>query len=105
MGAGPFRLSSGDSWKTNSVNPNPLNFVIEEIEQVEMYVIAMIIYPNCTNFEGRKLVVFRGATVQEIKQMTTIDPHFYEDSKIIARFAPTHDGYKMALKACGSPRA
>lgn len=102
MGVRMFKLSGGDSWKTDPRDPIPSRFVIDEIEQVGMYVIATITYPNCTNFEGRKLVVFRDATVQEIKQLNTIDPHFYEDSKIIARFAPTHDGYKMALKACGT---
>lgn len=58
----------------------------------------MIIYPDCTNYEGKKVMIFRGSS-DELKRRTIIDPHFFEDNtSTIARFEPTESGWLVALE-------
>jgi len=63
---------------------------------VNGFLIAEVQYPNCTNFEGKKILVFKGMTIRELATLDELDPHFYEDSKLIARFVPTCEGMSMA---------
>jgi len=79
-------------------DPDPEIFRIEETLQMEDYLIAVIAYPNCTNFEGKKIIVFKDTTVEELNNMKIIDPHFLEQNKVIARFVPTDDGRFYAVK-------
>lgn len=53
-------------------------------------------YPNCTNFEGEKILVYQVLSEQELRSKTSIDPHFNEDLKSVARFQPTEIGEKLA---------
>lgn len=62
------------------------------------YILAEIVYPNCTTFEGRKLILFEGVTLNWLKRQTSIDPHFIEDGHIIARFVPTKEGRRLAMR-------
>jgi len=88
-----------DNSKSKGQNPNPFVFVIEKIVQIGRYTIAQVHYPNCTNYEGRKILLWHGHTLQNIKRLKAIDPHFSEDSFApIARFEPTIRGWKMAEK-------
>lgn len=52
-------------------------------------------YKNCTNFEGIKILVFKGQYVERI----VMDPHFSDDEESpIARFKPTVEGINLATK-------
>jgi hypothetical protein len=52
-------------------------------------------YDDCTNFEGVKIMVFKG----QYKNRIWLDPHFAENEKApIARFKPTSEGWDMAIK-------
>lgn len=78
-------------------DPNPNNFIIQEIIPLPGYTIANIVYPNCTNFEGQKLILFLGEyTLQQLRKMS-IDPHFLEktEPKVVARFRPDEEGLKL----------
>lgn len=56
-------------------------------------------YLDCTNFEGRKIMVFRGKFVCRNR----LDPHFSKDkTSPIARFRPDAVGWKMACKLADS---
>lgn len=83
-------------------NPNPTNFQIKDIGVVNNYVIVKVHYPDCTNFEGDKILVFRDTTPQEIKALPILDPHFCRDDHLspIARFIPTTEGMAMAVRFC-----
>jgi len=83
----------------NIIDPIPDKFKIIDLVQEGNYVCAEIQYPNCTNFEGTKIIVFKDATVEEVKSMALIDPHFLEGNKVFARFRPTPEG-KLASVAC-----
>lgn len=62
------------------------------------YLLAEIIYPNCPTFEGRKLILFDGVSAKWLARQTAIDPHFTEGGHIIARFAPTPEGLRLAKR-------
>lgn len=84
-------------------NPDPRNYVIKDFQQVGKYLVVLIHYPDCTNFEGKKILVFKNITIKKLRCQGIIDPHFFPDHKIcspIARFVPTPDGWQMAIRMC-----
>jgi hypothetical protein len=84
-------------------NPNPKNCCISQSIRVGRFLIVEINYPDCTNFEGKKILVYLDLTLEEFltqKNGTGIDPHFSNNPKIlspIARFVPTKEGWSMAI--------
>jgi hypothetical protein len=85
--------SNAKSYKTNPLNPDPQNFKIQKIETYvkgsDVVRFIYINYPNCTNFEGNKILIVRGSlhTTCYLNK-DQIDPHFTEDSNIIGRIKP-----------------
>lgn len=77
-------------------DPNPLRFTIEAVEHGNGYVLALVRYPDCTNHEGLKILLFHGVSVAWVRDLVKLDPHFFEGGSIVARFAPTPKGLKMA---------
>jgi len=80
-------------------NPDPANYKIIDTLTVGNILIADIQYPDCKNYEGRKILVFEGVTAKSLRGQKLIDPHFSKNSKYlspIARFEPTDRGWKMA---------
>lgn len=104
MGIG--RGSSSSNTKTvyvdvpNPLNPNPLNYNVTDIEIVGGFTIICVTYPNCTNYEGKKIIVFRGDHTIPLIKTKKLDPHFAKDSAIVARFEPTPAGLAMAKMFC-----
>ena len=86
----------------DSANPDPYNFKVIKVEKLNEYHIMEVNYPNCTNFKGNKILVFEGLSDLDIINMKSLDPHFNEDSYLIARFAPSSDGWDMAVTLCES---
>lgn len=82
--------------------PNPKNYRIEKIEQVEDNCVVKIIYPDCTNYEGRKILVFKDCLIEDIQKLDVIDPHFCRGEHLspFARFEPTIVGWLSAIKLC-----
>jgi len=81
-------------------NPDPSNFKIDYYVESESHFVVCIIYPDCTNYEGKKIMVYKGKITDLIKQKN-IDPHFSENKKYmspIARFEPTETGLQHAIK-------
>lgn len=91
------RRSAGDSYKANdpvqSTNPNPDVFDVQRVTKIGIYFLSVVVYPNCTNFEGRKILLTR----RDPRNMDRLDPHFSKDIAInaglIARFEPTEFGW------------
>lgn len=81
-------------------NPDPRRFRIDLIEQIGGHVIATITYPDATNYEGRKIVLYRDTTVAAVEAATVLDPHFCDSGHLapFARFEPTTDGWVSAAK-------
>ena len=97
MGVFGGSVSSGESYKDDSRNPNPLCFTVKSFRQIGDILIARVYYPGCVNYEGNKILVWKGLRGSELLDLKEIDPHFTENSKLIARFAPTEEGLSMAI--------
>lgn len=81
-----------------SMNPNPKNFkIMKMIELANTYV--EVFYPDAKNYEGLKVLVFKGHCAEDIMAAKELDPHFSESSlSPIARFAPTEEGKFLAMQ-------
>lgn len=80
-------------------NPKPDNYKILRHETIGECLIVEIQYLDCTNYEGRKILVFN-CKLQDLLKQKLIDPHFAENKKFIspiARFEPTEQGWSFAL--------
>jgi len=105
MGIRLFGNSCGRAYEYSQDNnvlvatdPDPAKFRIQDIEQVGVFVVAIVHYPNCTNYGGDKVLVWKNTKVSRIKAMKLIDPHFLEtDRNLIARFRPTTEGWAEAI--------
>lgn len=85
--------------KQHPLEPNPDYYRVTRVEKVGIYVIMGITYPNCTNYEGRKILVFADYP-NLFRDLLThgIDPHFYNRPwSPVARFVPTEEGWDMAI--------
>lgn len=81
-------------------NPNPKNFKILDSLHCENFLIVKVNYPDCTNYEGNKIMVYENVTLPQLKRQGTIDPHFSNNNTMynpIARFEPTTRGWAMAM--------
>ena len=100
MGCNLLRRSSDYRYYNNMsepTDPDPKLFSILKWTMYPPYTIVLIHYPNCTNYEGKKLLVYKESilTLQSLKE---IDPHFLENKiSPIARFQPTEEGWKDAV--------
>jgi hypothetical protein len=75
--------------------PNPTEWALLDKKVFSGGYVLKVRYFHCTNFEGVKVMVFRGAYRDHIY----LDPHFEPTEKSpIARFAPNDDGWRMAIE-------
>lgn len=104
MGVGP-KISTGGaygSWSINPVNPDPYRFQVLRVEAFctngRPYYVSEIHYPNCTNYEGRKILL----TVWDPRLRSMLDPHFSDDNTLLGRFVPNALGWEMACRTARS---
>lgn len=84
-------------------NPDPSNYRILQNEKIGDFLILMVNYPDCKNYEGNKILVFQYVTLSELTDQKLIDPHFSSNPLMyspIARFEPSKKGWEMATKFC-----
>lgn len=83
-------------------NPDPNNWKIVKAEEHGKFLILMMQYPDCTNYEGKKILVFENVSLINLVNQKLIDPHFFpantQYKSPIARFEPTDRGWAMAVK-------
>ena len=96
-------VGGGTAYLPTPPNPDPANFRIEKHQELNGYLILLVKYPDCTNYEGNKILVYRDLTYAEVKKFKTLDPHF-SNSKTFAspcaRFEPTLVGWGLARRMC-----
>lgn len=109
MGIGPLSSSSYPCGCTSTPvvtpanNPNPARYTLKYAEQIGNYLIVKIQYPDCMNYEGLKIMVYRNVTVEDLLKQKLIDPHFsdnYDWISPLARFEPTDWGMMCAKVFC-----
>ena len=94
------RSCTSSPYAAPNSNPDPNKFFILREKAIKNFLILEVHYPNCTNFEGRKIMVFLGfknSTDLLKAKNSKLDPHFSEDLfSPVARFMPTELGWKSA---------
>jgi hypothetical protein len=102
MGIGPgYRYRNKNSPRIETEpnnNPDPKNFQILEEQPVANFLVLKVKYPDATNYEGVKIVVYSGFNSSADLLIATkglLDPHFSHDVSPIARFKP--DCWEMAI--------
>ena len=76
-------------------NPDPSRWTLLSIVRLPKAYIMKVQYKDCTNFEGRKIMVYQGKYKET---PDTLDPHFSDTGHSpIARFRPNEEGWKMAI--------
>ena len=97
MGLAPFSRSSYDAPKSG--NPDPRNCIIEDAREYGDRCVLLVRYPDCINYEGRKILLFIGTTLADLVKQGMLDPHFSDRKKYkspFARFEPTPKGWQIA---------
>lgn len=81
-------------------NPNPYRFRVARTREFGSYSALWVNYPDCTNYDGDKILVVKGGA----GLFSKLDPHFIEGNspKILARFIPNEWGWDMACKLAES---
>ena len=104
MGVGPFsgRRCSSSPYAVPNSNPNPNNFKILQESYSNGYLILWVEYPNCTNFEGKKILVYKNFDSSKTLLFFNrgeLDPHFSKSGgSPIARFKPCNDSLELIQK-------
>lgn len=77
---------------------NPANFKIEKMIELENTYVE-VFYPDAKNYEGQKVLVFKGQVAKDILAAKEIDPHFSATGlSPIARFKPDFYGKWLAMQ-------
>lgn len=80
-------------------NPNPENYtILAHKEFSNGKLLVKIQYDDCTNYEGKKILLYDKCTLKQLQDQKLIDPHFSDNKEFkspIARFEPTIQGWMM----------
>lgn len=100
MGINLISRCSSSPYSVDNSNPDPSNFrIIQEWNYINALII-LVHYPNCKNFEGNKLLVYKGISRSSellVKLKNKLDPHFSSTQLCpVARFIPNHIGLALA---------
>jgi hypothetical protein len=83
-------------------NPDPKKWKIIKYQHFGYngdFLVVEMNYPDCTNYEGNKILLYENVTINQLKGQRYIDPHFSTEGiykSPIARFIPTDRGWNMA---------
>lgn len=97
--SGEKTCKCGCDCKNNQPNPDPNRYSIKRVQKEGDFLIIKINYPDCSTFEGNKILVYKGCTIVNLVEQGKIDPHFSDNKDFlspIARFRPDDEGWKMA---------
>lgn len=86
--------------KSSLPNPNPHNFKLVKGFFLGDYTLILVNYPDCTNYEGNKVLLFKGVDITTLKNLKVLDPHFSQNTNHIspiARFEPTQFGWDLGV--------
>ena len=82
-------------------NPDPKHFSVMDFLQAGRHLIVKVVYPNCTNYEGVKIMVYANMEWEVFSKLTKLDPHFSKlELSPVARFEPTNRGWALAQHMC-----
>jgi len=87
--------------KVNKKQSRADKYIIQQSIQIGNNLVLDIVYQNCTNYEGRKILVFKHMTLDKLLENNhqLIDPHFSKNTDYVSPFArmePTEEGLRYA---------
>jgi hypothetical protein len=96
-----YTVPVADSEPQKLPNPDPKKFIVNRTFVCSGNTACMVVavnYPDCTNYEGDKILLFVG-DVPNFNKVTKLDPHFCEGDHLspFARFEPTNQGWIQAV--------
>ena len=103
MSSSSYDRPTTTSFKYETVkgNPDPYNCrIVEHLEKCG-HLLVLINYPDCRNYEGNKVLLYKYTKLVEIKRQGSIDPHFscnMNSISPIARFEPTEEGWRLGTE-------
>lgn len=93
------KSSSGNTvyWTTDSAEPE-YTFTILQSYILGSFVLLWLHYPEASKFDGAKILLFEGLSIDYLMHQVRLDPHFIpEETGLVARFRPTRRGWDYAL--------
>lgn len=99
---------SSSPYAVEDSNPNPSKFMIMNEKYVNGFLVIHVLYPNCRNFEGNKLLVYREKGITNSKELLKrtgkkLDPHFSNNEiSPVARFIPNEEGLMLCERMISS---
>lgn len=96
MGMSLFKSSCSTNYTPRAAapNPDPKRWQLLDVKDFAHAHVLTVRYLDATNFEGIKVMVFRG----KYAPRKTLDPHFSsEPGSPVARFRPDEEGVAMAV--------
>ena len=100
MGIGIFKNCQGNYPQAFTSDPNHKKFEIVRRSTINGHLMLMVVYRNCTNYEGKKILVFHKDRLPSLDG-SPLDPHFQEQGPSpVARFRPDINGWYYATKFC-----
>ena len=101
MGLSPFKNCYTNSGCYTAPNPSPSRYSILDKKHYNNATLLKVKYTDCTNYEGIKILVFKGIFEPRVGQ--DLDPHFsHIGISPIARFKPDEEGMLNADNFCKS---
>lgn len=97
-----YALSSSSNSEPHPTDPDPHIYHIKKMEVFGRITVLLVNYLNCTNYEGMKILVIKDYALSKKHvpghgpHLQRLDPHFLEGGSLLARFAPTDDGWSSA---------
>ena len=85
----------------SDLDPRADNFRIIAVEEFANYLVAIVNYPNCTPYNGNKVLIYEDVSIKDITAWKLVDPHFLENKNFtspIARFPYSAKGIKRAVE-------
>lgn len=101
MGLGPRSYKDQPVASIPPGNPIPTRFDVSKVAVINRWTIALVRYPDARNFEGNKILMFKGDVRELLDTASALDPHFGEKNQPlnpIARFRPDDEGWNLAVK-------
>lgn len=95
MGISPFK-SCATNTSIEAPNPDPSQWELADVQQFDRAYVLQVRYKNCNNYEGMKIMVYKGQYTHSPD--SPLDPHFADtgDSPV-ARFRPDMQGAVWAV--------
>lgn len=93
-------LDNVDKSSEKLPNPDPSKWSIKRHFSKNGNLAILINYPDCTNYEGNKILVYKNTVKAALVAQRYIDPHFSNNKDFkspFARFEPTDEGWEAAI--------